>query len=102
MNNEKAALKEDVNDEMAVYKESLTMLVSKMDYCDWDCVKNCSDLAIAVTEKSKCLDICACYDEAKAEKKEKNTIPFDFQKYMDPKKNAFNPAMSLVSVKYLI
>ena len=68
LNGEKSALNEDVAEELALYKESLTMLVSSLDYCDWDCVKNCPDIAIDIKSKSKCLDICACYDEKKDEK----------------------------------
>ena len=56
------------------------MLTSFMDECNWDCVKNCSDIAIDIKSKAKCFDICACYEEKGEDKKQEkeSMIPFDF------------------------
>ena len=69
-----------MQDELALYKESLMMLTSFMDECNWDCVKNCSDIAIDIKSKAKCFDICACYEEKGEDKKQEkeSMIPFDF------------------------
>ena len=86
LQSEKQALADDVTSELALYKESLVMLASQLDFCDWDCVKNCSDISLDINSKSKCLDTCGCY-ESKEEEEAKPKASFDYSKYLDPTKN---------------
>ena len=93
LSQEKEEMAEDVNEELFVYRESLMMLAGEVEECDWECVKNCSDMQFDVKSKASCLDLCGCYKE-KAKIPKVPKLSFDYKQVV---KNGFAyvPTLSL-------